>query len=113
MCLFCLKAGVPISDDGMLVGEPDGQSFGVGIAPKASRAEPSSVVQLKKKEDERKRKEKGRGARRYDIFPYMGIIVSQYPNVSIVFRFFVLSSKYSLRCIILNKRYTSLSNLTS
>ncbi|XP_053385895.1 kinesin-like protein KIF9 isoform X1 [Mercenaria mercenaria] len=57
-------AGVPISDDGTLVGESDGQSFGVGVAPRSARAEPSSVVQLKKKEDERRRREKGgRGAR--------------------------------------------------
>ncbi|XP_052814626.1 kinesin-like protein KIF9 isoform X2 [Mya arenaria] len=57
------QAGIPISDDGMLVGDPDGQSFGVGVAPRSAKAEPSAVVQLKKKEDERKRKEKGRGTR--------------------------------------------------
>lgn len=58
------QAGVPISDDGTLVGEPDGQSFGVGVAPRSAKAEPSSVVQLKKKEDERRRKDRGgRGAR--------------------------------------------------
>ncbi|KAL4217271.1 Kinesin-like protein kif9 [Mactra antiquata] len=57
-------AGVPISDDGTLVGEPDGQSFGVGVAPRSAKAEPSSVVQLKKKEDDRRRRERGgRGAR--------------------------------------------------
>ncbi|KAH3708306.1 kinesin-like protein KIF9 isoform X2 [Dreissena polymorpha] len=52
------QAGIPITDDGQLVGEPDGQSFGVGVAPRSARAEPSSVVQLKKKEDEKKKKEK-------------------------------------------------------
>ncbi|XP_060585541.1 kinesin-like protein KIF9 isoform X2 [Ruditapes philippinarum] len=58
------QAGVPISDDGTLVGESDGQSFGVGVAPRSARAEPSSVVQLKKKEDERKKRDRGgRGAR--------------------------------------------------
>ena len=62
--ILVLQAGVPISDDGTLVGESDGQSFGVGVAPRSARAEPSSVVQLKKKEDERRRREKGaRGAR--------------------------------------------------
>lgn len=53
------QAGIPISDDGTFVGEPDGQSFGVGLAPRSARAEPSSVVLLKKKEDEKRRKEKG------------------------------------------------------
>ena len=49
----------------MLVGEPDGQSFGVGVAPRSAKAEPSSVVQLKKKEEDRKRKKLSRDTRRY------------------------------------------------
>ncbi|XP_033728379.1 kinesin-like protein KIF9 [Pecten maximus] len=50
------QAGVAITDDGTLVGEPDGQGFGVGMAPKVAKADPSSVVQLKKKEREKDRK---------------------------------------------------------
>ena len=63
--MLIIQAGIPITDDGQLVGEPDGQSFGVGVAPRSARAEPSSVVQLKKKEDEKKKKEKAsKGTRR-------------------------------------------------
>lgn len=57
------QAGVPISDEGVLVGEPDGQSFGVGMAPRSAKAEPSSVVQLKKKEEDKKKKKLSRDAR--------------------------------------------------
>ena len=62
---------MPISDDGALVGEPDGQSFGVGVAPRSAKAEPSSVVQLKKKEEDRKRKKAGRDTRRW-VDGYVG-----------------------------------------
>lgn len=55
------QAGLAITDDGSLVGEPDGQGFGVGVAPKTSKADPSSVVQLKRKEREKDRK--GRASR--------------------------------------------------
>ena len=46
------------------MGEPDGQSFGVGVAPRSAKAEPSSVVQLKKKEEDRKKKKLSRDSRR-------------------------------------------------
>lgn len=57
------QAGVPISDDGTLVGDSDGQSFGVGVAPRSAKAEPSSVVQLRKREEERRKSKATRGAR--------------------------------------------------
>ncbi|XP_013400973.1 kinesin-like protein KIF9 [Lingula anatina] len=43
------KAGVAITDDGTLVGEADGQSFGVGVAPKSAKAEQSATVSAIKK----------------------------------------------------------------
>ncbi|KAK3083432.1 hypothetical protein FSP39_022438 [Pinctada imbricata] len=58
------QAGLQITDEGILVGEPDGQGFGVGVAPKSAKADPSSVVQLKKKELQREKKGKsGRDAK--------------------------------------------------
>lgn len=56
------QAGVPIADDGSLVGELEGGNYGLGIAPKSSKADSSAVVQLKKKERERDRKRGSRGA---------------------------------------------------
>ncbi|ESO94407.1 hypothetical protein LOTGIDRAFT_227399 [Lottia gigantea] len=52
------QAGL-ISDEASLVGESDGSGFGVGSAPRSVKAEPSAVVQLKKKEKERESKKKG------------------------------------------------------
>lgn len=54
------KAGIAIKDDGTLVGELDGSSFGVGLSTKAAKCAPSDVVQLKKgiKEKEKKTKPK-------------------------------------------------------
>ncbi|KAK6165317.1 hypothetical protein SNE40_022265 [Patella caerulea] len=52
------QAGL-ISEDTSMVGEPDGSGFGVGNAPRSAKAEPSAVVQLKKKEKERESKKKG------------------------------------------------------
>ncbi|XP_005111799.1 kinesin-like protein KIF9 isoform X3 [Aplysia californica] len=56
------QAGVPIADDGSLVGDLEGGNFGLGTAPKTSKADSSAVVQLKKKERERDRKRGSRGA---------------------------------------------------
>lgn len=59
------QAGMAIADDGSLVGDTDGSGFGVGNAPKSAKAEPSAVVQLKKKEREREKGGKrpsGRGS---------------------------------------------------
>lgn len=39
-----------------MVGETDGSGFGVGMAPKTAKADPSSVVQLKRKEKDRETK---------------------------------------------------------
>jgi len=50
------QAGVPITDDGSLVGDLEGGNFGLGQATKGSKADASAVVQLKKKEYERNRK---------------------------------------------------------
>ncbi|XP_048779143.1 kinesin-like protein KIF9 isoform X1 [Ostrea edulis] len=55
------EAGVNITDEGILVGDTDGQGFGVGVAPKSAKADPSAVVQLKKKE--REKDKRGRGGR--------------------------------------------------
>ncbi|XP_055959381.1 kinesin-like protein KIF9 [Patella vulgata] len=52
------QAGL-ISEDTSMVGESDGSGFGVGNAPRSAKAEPSAVVQLKKKEKERESKKKG------------------------------------------------------
>ena len=49
------KAGVNINADGTLVGEPDGTSFGVGVAPSGARPAPSSVVNAKRKDNKRGR----------------------------------------------------------
>jgi len=58
------QAGMNITDEGILVGDTDGQGFGVGVAPKSAKADPSSVVQLKKKEKEKDRRSKmGRDTR--------------------------------------------------
>ena len=60
MSFFLLsKAGMQVIDDGSMVGEQDGSGFGVGTAPKSAKAEPSAVVQLKKKERDRDSKKKG------------------------------------------------------
>ena len=61
-------AGIPIGDDGELVGEPDGSGFGVGQAPSNSKPVASSVVNAKKKERGRGSKSKERG--RYEIHLY-------------------------------------------
>ena len=50
------QAGLAVTDEGLLVGETDGSGFGVGAAPKSAKADPSSVVQLKRKEKERESK---------------------------------------------------------
>ncbi|XP_052080028.1 kinesin-like protein KIF9 isoform X1 [Mytilus californianus] len=50
------QSGLPVTDDGLLVGETDGVGFGVGMAPKSAKADPSSVVQLKRKEKEKETK---------------------------------------------------------
>lgn len=52
------QAGLAVTDEGLLVGETDGLGFGVGMAPKSAKADPSSVVQLKRKEKEREKKGK-------------------------------------------------------
>lgn len=46
-------AGLPIGDDGELVGDLDGASFGVGRASPSSKAAASSAVNAKKKEHKR------------------------------------------------------------
>lgn len=51
-----LQAGVAITDEGLLVGESDGLGFGVGVAPKSAKADPSAVVQLRRKEREKDRR---------------------------------------------------------
>ncbi|KAL3854393.1 hypothetical protein ACJMK2_013664 [Sinanodonta woodiana] len=57
------QAGIPITDEGILVGESDSTGFGVGVAPRSAKAEPSSVVQLRKKEKEKEKKKIGREAK--------------------------------------------------
>jgi kinesin family protein 6/9 len=52
--------GAPVADDVQYVGEPDRQSFGVGQLPKSGKAEPSSVVNAKKREMKKKSKERVR-----------------------------------------------------
>ncbi len=47
------QAGLPVGDDGELVGEPDGTSFGIGTAPASSKHPGSSVVAMKKKDMKR------------------------------------------------------------
>ena len=56
------QAGVPIADDGSMVGDLEGGSYGLGQAPKSIKADSSAAVQLKKKERERERKRGSRGA---------------------------------------------------
>ena len=43
------QAGVAINDEGDLVGEPDGRSFGIGPAPSSAKPTASSVVNAKKR----------------------------------------------------------------
>lgn len=47
------EAGMPVGDDGSMVGDLEGGSYGLGQAPRASKADSSAVVQLKKKEREK------------------------------------------------------------
>lgn len=47
------QAGVAITDEGELVGEPDGRSFGIGPAPSSAKPTASSVVNAKKREVKR------------------------------------------------------------
>ena len=42
------KAGLPIADDGSLVGETDGQGFGIGLAPKDLRASKADLLKATK-----------------------------------------------------------------
>ena len=44
------EAGIPVGDDGELVGESDRQSFGVGPASPTAKPSQSSVVNARKKE---------------------------------------------------------------
>ena len=46
-------AGLPVGEDGELVGESDGSSFGVGPAPPGSITDKSSVITTRKKEAKR------------------------------------------------------------
>jgi hypothetical protein len=39
---------LPINDDGSLVGETDGQGFGIGIAPKEMRASKGDLLKTTK-----------------------------------------------------------------
>jgi len=68
-------AGVPISDEGALVGELEGGNYGLGVAPKSAKADPSAVVQLKKKERERTK----RGSR--IASPVVGKTASSPPSI--------------------------------
>ena len=54
-------AGIPVGDDGELVGESDGFGFGVGQVPASNKPAASSVVNAKKKERGRGSKSKDRG----------------------------------------------------
>ena len=47
------RAGIPVNDDGELVGESDGSGFGVGPAPSSARPVVSSVTNAKRKEQRR------------------------------------------------------------
>ena len=49
------QAGVAITDDGELVGESDGQSFGIGPAPSSAKPPASSVVNAKKRDVKREK----------------------------------------------------------
>ena len=64
------EAGVPVGDDGELVGETDRQSFGVGPASPTAKPVPSNVVNAKKKEA---KKSKGKERARY-----MHILILQF-----------------------------------
>ena len=57
-----MLAGLPIDDQGELVGETDGSSFGFGKAPNSAKAGHSSVVNARKR-DSRKSKKDVRGSR--------------------------------------------------
>ena len=55
------EAGIPVGDDGELVGESDRQSFGVGPASPTSKPAQSAVVNARKKDAKKvKGKERGR-----------------------------------------------------
>lgn len=58
--LCVVITGVQITDEGEMVGEPDGTSFGIGPAPPGAKPAPSSVIQAKKKEKEKRGKSKDR-----------------------------------------------------
>ncbi|CAL1534907.1 unnamed protein product [Lymnaea stagnalis] len=49
------QAGMTVADDSSGVGDLEGSSFGIGSATRASKADQSSVIQLKKRERERKK----------------------------------------------------------
>ena len=57
------QAGIPISDEGELVGEPDGSNFGVGQAPPLSKPAASSVVNAKRKEQRKGKRDRSRDER--------------------------------------------------
>ena len=57
-----LQSGLAVTDDdGSQVGETDRFGYGVISTGKFAKAEPSAVVQFKKKERERERRKMGRG----------------------------------------------------
>ena len=57
--LAAQQAGINIGDDGELVGEADGTSFGVGQAPISARPAHSSITAAKKRKG-RDRKDRNR-----------------------------------------------------
>lgn len=57
-------AGLPIDDQGELLGETDNSSFGFGKAPSSAKAAHSSVVNARKREVRRNKKDvRGSGNR--------------------------------------------------
>lgn len=50
------QAGIPVNDDGELVGESDGSGFGIGPAVNTTKPVTSSIISIKKRETKTKLK---------------------------------------------------------
>jgi len=50
------QAGIPLNDDGELVGESDGSGFGIGPAISQGKPVASSIISIKKRETRTKLK---------------------------------------------------------
>jgi hypothetical protein len=58
-----IQAGLTIADDSSYAGESDGQSFGIGLAPKESRMSKNELLKVSKS-----KRTKGASKTRYIIF---------------------------------------------